>query len=627
MEGSPRMAMGRVDLERLVSLPVRTGFVVAPDGRHVAFHSTKTGVPELYVLDLTTGTVRRASGGATPANPAIPPVWAPDGSAVFFTRDRDGDEQFTVHRLTLVDGIVADVVTGPGQHFPMEVSPDGRLLALGIVGAGRQLNLHVVPVEGGVPTRLTDFAQPVRGGFWHPSGQWIVFGANDTEDLENGDMWRVSPDGGTPERFFSTGRGALDGCGRFSRDGKLLAVGSNATGVWRPGVLRWDTGEVTWYGDGRSDEAAMGLTADGRWLITILDRDGVANPVLYDVAEGSRRSLVLPPGLSALCESVLGGEALLVAHEDASHPLRLLLYRLSDDTWSEILPAELGQVDATALVDAQHVTYTTPDGFTVGAVLYRPREIDPRRGNPALVDLHGGPTTHAMVRFNALAQLLADRGYFVLQPNYRGSTGYGVAFERANRGDLGGGDARDVAAGAAFLAALPGVDPSRIALRGVSYGGYLALMTLLRHPEPWAAGVVLAGITDWMALFESSAPHFRSRILQLLGDPARQPELLRDRSPVTHAAALRAPVLMVHGVNDPRCPLEQARRLRSRLLSLGRREGPDGELEYVELDRQGHGSTITDDRTTVWRLQLDFLARRLRGDEGDEGPAEAWSPR
>jgi dipeptidyl aminopeptidase/acylaminoacyl peptidase len=178
----------------------------------------------------------------------------------------------------------------------------------------------------------------------------------------------------------------------------------------------------------------------------------------------------------------------------------------------------------------------------------------------------------------------------------------------ANQGDIGGGDARDVAAGARLLAQDPDIDPARIVCGGGSYGGYMTYRQLTHFPELWAGGIAIVGITDWEHMYGESMPHFQHLLHRLFGgSPSEVPERYRAASPIHEAERLRAPILILHGLNDPRCPIAQARRFRDRLLALGRREGRD--FLYHELGDQGHGSADVGQRLATYGRIDDFLGR------------------
>ncbi|HMB50319.1 MAG TPA: prolyl oligopeptidase family serine peptidase, partial [Natronoarchaeum rubrum] len=156
------------------------------------------------------------------------------------------------------------------------------------------------------------------------------------------------------------------------------------------------------------------------------------------------------------------------------------------------------------------------------------------------------------------------------------------------------------------------IDEDRVAVFGGSYGGYSAYCQMTMYPELYDAGVAWIGLTDLDNMFENTMPHYRTELLEKnIGTPDENPDLYRERSPVNHAENLAAPLLMVHGVNDRRVPVSQARIFRDELLDLGYEDGEDGDFEYVELGEEGHASSDIDQKIRLFEILSDFLDRRL----------------
>src|SRR5947209_15472046 len=166
--------------------------------------------------------------------------------------------------------------------------------------------------------------------------------------------------------------------------------------------------------------------------------------------------------------------------------------------------------------------------------------------------------------------------------------------------DWGGADLQDIVAGREYLADLAFVDSDRIAIFGGSYGGFMTYIAVTKAPEAWKAGVAWVGITDLTAMYEESMPHFKYFLQEQMGDPTINAELWADRSAANFAERMQAKLLIVHGVNDPRCPITQARLFRDRLLAAGKQEGRD--FEYVELREEGHGSADQEQRLRAFQL-------------------------
>jgi dipeptidyl aminopeptidase/acylaminoacyl peptidase len=216
---------------------------------------------------------------------------------------------------------------------------------------------------------------------------------------------------------------------------------------------------------------------------------------------------------------------------------------------------------------------------------------------------------HFTREFDSYAQFLVNRGYIVIQPNVRGSTGYGTAFRDMADMDWGGGNLEDLVYAAKYLHTLPEVDPQRIGIWGGSYGGYLTYMAVTKKPEFWKVGVAWVGITDLLKNYASGSEHYKHFTRTQMGDPQEHEELWRDRSPINFVHHMTAHLMILHGVNDPRCAIEQARIFRDRLRELGKIEGED--FEYHEFTDEGHGSVNVEQKLRTYILLVDYLDRRL----------------
>jgi len=202
-------------------------------------------------------------------------------------------------------------------------------------------------------------------------------------------------------------------------------------------------------------------------------------------------------------------------------------------------------------------------------------------------------------------QFLVSHGFVVIAPNFRGSTGFGRAFQEANRRDLGGGDLRDLVAAVDFLKRTGYVDPRRIAVMGASYGGYLTLMALTKYPDLWAAGVAIVPFANWFTEYESEDPTLKAYDRVMMGDPVADAELWRDRSPIFFADRIRAPLLLLAGANDIRCPAAETRQIAEAVRSAG------GIVEVKIYENEGHGFSRRENRIDAFRRVAQFLKRYL----------------
>jgi dipeptidyl aminopeptidase/acylaminoacyl peptidase len=259
------------------------------------------------------------------------------------------------------------------------------------------------------------------------------------------------------------------------------------------------------------------------------------------------------------------------------------------------------------LVEPTHLRYPGAGGQEIPALLYLPHAEALRSGGRpgAVLYVHGGPTAQHYRSWDPIPQLLANRGLVVLAPNIRGSTGYGREFQEANRRDWGGADLADVIAGADWLAAEGIADGALMGIAGGGYGGYLTLLALGMHPDRFAAGVSIAGMASLPTLFDTTRGDLREALIREFGDPTKDAQLYRDRSPIAHAAAIRAAVLVLQGANDPRVPRNEGLQLVEALTSNG------APHEFHEYPDEGHGFSKTESRIDALRRTVDWLSKYL----------------
>ena len=588
--------------------------VVSPDGSTVAFYYDEHGRNDLYLLDRETGAYERVTDGSVPRSARWHILWGQDGEAVYFHQDDAGDEQNDIAAWSR-DDHTRTVVDIDGQGILMDTTQDGRHV-LYTSDEGEQMNCYRYDVESDDRIQLTDYDRPVMFAVFDPEDERIAFMTNESDTLENRDVYVMNADGSDKRRLAIGTDGSESAVAGWHPEGNRLLISDNADDLRRVGLYDLQTNDIEWLGPHEAEESPAAISPDGRYVLATRTRRGATMPVVYDLESNEARELDLAEGVTSFPKgrgSAFVDESTVVfAHSRPDERKELYEYDLETDEYTVLLEAAYDDVDPDAFVDAEYVTYESEDGLEIGALLYDPRGgpiPDDADDVPGVVHVHGGPHSRSSKMFNLFAQFLATRGYAVLQPNYRGSTGSGRSFKQAILGDWGGLEQADVAAGGRWLMDNPWIDEERVAVYGGSYGGYSVYSQLTQYPELWATGIASVGITDLHRLYEEDMAHFQYILRQQMGDPEENYELWRDRSPIEHVENLERPICIVHGVNDPRCPIEQARLFRDALLERGWTERED--FEYTELGAEGHGSTDIDQKIRKFELLGDFLERRL----------------
>ena len=277
--------------------------------------------------------------------------------------------------------------------------------------------------------------------------------------------------------------------------------------------------------------------------------------------------------------------------------------KLSHPNISRQLTSSLvGGVRSEDMVEPYLVHYPSKDGkWTISAFVYVPYNLPRNPEHPAIVYVHGGPAAQTTNTFNRFVQYMANQGYIVIAPNYRGSTGYGKEFQQANLFDMGGGDLQDVLAAADWIKQTGYVDPKKLILMGGSYGGYLTMMGVTKAPDVWAAGVPIVPFVNWFTEIQHEDPILQQSDLATMGDLVKNKALYEDRSPINFVDQIKAPLYLLAGGNDPRCPKEEAQQVVEAIKKRG------GVAEYKVYENEGHGFSKVENQIDAYKRVADFL--------------------
>jgi dipeptidyl aminopeptidase/acylaminoacyl peptidase len=503
-------------------------------------------------------------------------VVSPDGRSVFFEQDKGGDEQFDIFSVPTSGGAVTNLTNTPGvSENYMVVSPDGRRIAFARRRKSEgQTNIAVLDLATRKVKVLTAEADPQWG--WGPVA-WVGAGRSLIADRcfvdqTQCEVWKIDGGTGASTRLLGKPATMFTATGA-TPDGDTLAVQTNeGTGQVHGGVYSIRAAHWRWLKPSAWEQNVHGISPDGRWLAVDTNIDARTELRLVNLATMRERVLPMPPGAHALGAGQPfspDSRRLYIIRQGANAPQAPAILDLHTGVLDAPVQLAMASLDPSTLPRSQIVTYRSFDGTLVSAILTMPFNLNRDGSNPAVVLPHGGPTDQATDSFNQTATALASRGYLVIQPNPRGSTGYGHAFQVANYQDLGGGDLKDELAAKDFLVASGYVDPHRVGITGGSYGGFMTLMAIGRAPDAFAAAVQLFGIIDWRTLWTEEDPFVQAYQKSLLGDPAAFPKVYDATSPLTYIRAVKAPLLSLQGENDVRVPRAQAQQVTDALKAKG----------------------------------------------------------
>ena len=558
----------------------------AADAPHRCLYvANPSGTSELYAWDRATGTVRQVTSREAGTHEG---ALTPDGEWVWWFDDSDGDEWGVWRRQPFLGG--PDTVAAPG--VPAAYSAG---LALGasraVVGRSDSEGSTVHVVEADRSRVLYQHPEDAEVVDLAPGDDLVLLEHSEHGDSRHRALRVLAVDGTVIADLWDGPGLGLHGVG-FSPvpgDGRVLAM-HERTGRALP--LVWDprTGEETTVDPGLPGELGASWYADASALLVQADHEG--RSTLHRVElDGSSTRLPVPAGTVLDATARPDGTVELRWSSAAEPPVVLTV-------GGGVLLAPPGPPPPPSLpVTGVHVP---GPGGPVHALVARPPGPGPF---PTVFLAHGGPMYHDTDCFEADRAAYLDLGCAVVQVNFRGSTGYGAAWRDAITGRPGLTELEDIAAVRAWAVA-EGV-AGRCVIAGGSWGGYLALLALGTQPELWDAGVAAVPVADYVAAYEDEMEQLQAFDRALFGgSPEQVPDVYRASSPLTYADAVRAPLLVIAGANDPRCPIRQ---IENYLEALTAR----GFAHRVYRYDAGHGSLVVDERVHQMRVELAFLAEVL----------------
>jgi dipeptidyl aminopeptidase/acylaminoacyl peptidase len=277
------------------------------------------------------------------------------------------------------------------------------------------------------------------------------------------------------------------------------------------------------------------------------------------------------------------------------------VWDLDEDRCRQVTFVTRGGIPRESFVAPELVSFRSFDSLEIPAFLYMPNSERPA----VVVSVHGGPEGQTRPIFNAVTQYLVNQGYAVLAPNVRGSTGYGRTYTHLDDVEKRMDSVADLEAAVRWLRESGRVDGERIAVMGGSYGGFMVLAALTTYPDIWAAGVDIVGIANLETFLRNTGAYRRHWRIPEYGDPDRDAELFRRISPIHHVEKITAPLLVLHGDNDPRVPLSEAEQMVEALQRL------DRPVRLMRFDDEGHGIIKLKNRLVAYPAIGEFLDRYL----------------
>lgn len=607
-------------LEALLALPQLYRAAVSPDGRWVAWTWYNAG-PAADVYAVPT------DGGAAPtrltdtAEDTVLVSWSPDSRALVVAQDHDGDERATLY-LVEIDrpGDMRALTELSPSYFIRggELHPNGRWLIYAAncdVATGAVIEPSPIIRHDLHTGERRVLAMPERPIWAAPTlnvqGTHVLYSRNDRHPAGE-QAWLVDIDGREDREIISAGPDKKVAAS-WLPDGRRILVVAEADTHRRVGLWSMDDEQVRWLIDDPSRNVEHAWVPKGSNRAVIVEYAAArCRPSLLDLDSGAEQALRPPSGeLIPLAPAATGGW--VAQYGSSTQPNDLMRFRPeqagSADFTSLTRIWERTPIRATMLVGAEDFRWRSIDGLEAQGWLYRTREA----AAGTVICVHGGPTYHSREEVDAQIQYLLSQGFNVLDPNYRGSTGFGRAYQEAIKEDgWGGREQHDLSTGIEALIAAGIAEPGKVGMTGTSYGGYSSWCGITRMPRRLlAAAVPICGMTDLVVDYETTRPDLRPYSEEMMGGrPDQVPERYRERSPLHSISRIRGRLLIVQGLRDPNVTPENVRVVREALDRAGIA------YEVLAFADEGHGIARPANQRVLYQRMATFFRAAFQAGEG-----------
>lgn len=599
--------------DALFGNPDRAKPQLSPDGARLAYVAPSDGVLNLWVRTLGQHDDRPVTRDRHRGIQSY--FWAQNGKQLIYVQDKDGDENWHVHAMSVETLEDRDLTPFPGVRADILEAlprfPDEIVVALN----RRDPNVHdafrlnvttgelveIARNDGGYIRWVTDHELRVRGALRVRPDGGLTLQIRETADAD----WRTLTEWGPEDTLNS---GPISFTPNQAALYVLSSAGSNA-GELRQIELAGGK-ETTLVGDSRYDiNNALVHPTEHHIQAVAFTRERtewvVLDASIRDDLQAIRR---IRRGEFDVLSRDVADRKWIVGFTTDDGPLHYYLYNREDRT-ATLLFTNRKDLEAHRLARMEPVRFNARDGLTIHGYLTTPLGV-PERNLPTVLLVHGGPWGRDKWGYHPEVQWLANRGYAVLQLNFRGSTGYGKEFINAGNKEWGGKMQTDLLDGVDWAAKRGITDPDRVAIFGTSYGGYAALVGLASTPERFVCGVSIVGPSN-LITFQENIPAYWKPLEPLfwdrIGHPERDAGMLKARSPLFMADRITRPLLIAQGANDPRVRKSESLQIVDVIRKAGK------EVEYVEYADEGHGFAKPSNRLDFYARAEKFLASHLGG--------------
>lgn len=571
------------------------------DDSQIVYRSDKSGTMQLYVMSAEGGEERQLTDYPDSIEGC---TVSPIKNEIIFSKAEKGNEQMQLYLLNINTKEVTPITGNKSVRYGLGGwSQDGKYISFNSTERnGTDFDVYVMDMET-LKTKcvFSNGGRCFPAGF-SPSAQFLVI-TQCTTSNKNNDLFLYNLKTDTVQCITKKSTEARYGDAQWLPDESGFFTVTNKDHEFY-GLVKYDIQKenFTFVLTPKWNVGGYLISRDGKQMLTTVNEDGYVKLLLYKTDTFEPVECDLPKGSIRGISLSSDGAQVAYSFGDSRSTYDIYVHNLETGKRDQLTNSFQG-MSKEELVEPELIHFSSFDGLSVPAFVYKPKDIPEDIKLPVIIHIHGGPEMQYMPSFNPFVQYFVKAGYIVVAPNVRGSYGYGKSYLALDDVEKRMDSVKDIVALREHLVTLSYVNKDKIVLMGGSYGGFMVYAGLAFYPELWAGGVCTVGIANFITFLENTAPYRRASREAEYGSLKDDREFLESISPINAIDNVQAPLLIVHGANDPRVPLSEAQQMKEKLQKQGKT------VELIVYPDEGHGIKKHKNKVDLYPKIIEFLER------------------
>lgn len=606
-------------IERYLNIRSATSPTFSPDGRKIAFLTNITGTSQIWFVDADGGYPEQM----TAFNDNVSFVeWLPDGKGLIFGKAVGGNENTQFFWMSNDGAIVKELTNSPQvRHNFGAISRDGMRIYYASNKRDRNwFDVYAMMIADGREELIYQDDGSNSVAAVSDDGSKLVISRSGVRFSLDNDLYLVDERTKKAEHLTPHAEATEFGEVEFLDNNTILLATNKDREFYNLAKMDLPSKKIQMLNNMNWDTDAAVFSHNGEMFAHAINREGFSELYYTDKRNVGKKSTPVPlpaKGTVGGLEFSKVGYKLAFTFSGAKYNTDIWIYDLFTKKLMQVTKSSRSGIPQDSFVEPQLIKFKSFDGRGIPAWYYKPTKypfvmFEAKEGKvesmnlPVIVSVHGGPEGQERAGFNALYQYYLSRGYAILAPNVRGSTGYGKTYSHLDDVEKREDSVKDLAAAVEWLKTSGGADPRRIAVMGGSYGGYMTMAAITLYPDLWAAAVNTVGIVNWETFLKNTSGYRRRQREVEYGMLDKNIDFLRKISPIAKVDRIKTPLFVIHGKNDPRVPYTEA----EQIVEVLRKRGATVECKLY--DDEGHGISKLKNRLELYPLVADFLDKFMK---------------